>query len=79
MGILAERIKGEQLGSVGDSRVETGLSQMEGSEVAQRFHHADAQSFALSVLFVGLGIVGNLPGGLLYAFDPGSRRLKSSG
>lgn len=47
MGILAERIKGEQLGSVGDSRVETGLSQMEGSEVAQRFHHADAQSFAL--------------------------------
>jgi uncharacterized protein (TIRG00374 family) len=29
---------------------------------------ADAQSFALSVLFVALGIVGNLPGGLLYAF-----------
>jgi uncharacterized protein (TIRG00374 family) len=28
----------------------------------------DAQSFALSVLFVALGIVGNLPGGLLYAF-----------
>jgi hypothetical protein len=32
---------------------------------------ADAQSFALSILFVALGIVGNLPGGLLYAF--GSR------
>jgi uncharacterized protein (TIRG00374 family) len=31
----------------------------------------DAQSFALSILFVALGIVGNLPGGLLYAF--GSR------
>jgi glycosyltransferase 2 family protein len=31
----------------------------------------DAQSFALSVLFVALGIVGNLPGGLIYAF--GSR------
>jgi glycosyltransferase 2 family protein len=31
----------------------------------------DAQSFALSLLFVALGIVGNLPGGLLYAF--GSR------
>jgi uncharacterized protein (TIRG00374 family) len=28
----------------------------------------DAQSFALSLLFVALGIVGNLPGGLLYAF-----------
>jgi hypothetical protein len=24
-------------------------------------------AFALSVLFVGLGIVGNLPGGILYA------------
>jgi hypothetical protein len=29
---------------------------------------SDAQSFALSLLFVALGIVGNLPGGLLYAF-----------
>jgi len=28
----------------------------------------DAQAFALSVLFVALGIVGNLPGGFLYAF-----------
>ena len=27
-----------------------------------------AAAFTLSVLFVGLGIVGNLPGGLLYAF-----------
>jgi uncharacterized membrane protein YbhN (UPF0104 family) len=27
-----------------------------------------AAAFALSVLFVGLGIVGNLPGGLLYVF-----------
>jgi hypothetical protein len=27
-----------------------------------------AAAFALSILFVGLGIVGNLPGGLLYAF-----------
>src|SRR5262245_29805617 len=32
---------------------------------------SDAQSFALSLLFVALGIVGNLPGGLIYAF--GSR------
>lgn len=29
---------------------------------------APAPAFALSVLFVGLGIVGNLPGGLIYAF-----------
>ena len=28
----------------------------------------EAQAFALSVLFVALGIVGNLPGGFLYAF-----------
>lgn len=28
----------------------------------------DAQAFALSVLFVALGVVGNLPGGLIYAF-----------
>jgi uncharacterized protein (TIRG00374 family) len=34
----------------------------------------DAQAFALSVLFVALGIVGNLPGGLLYAFGPRSAR-----
>ena len=27
-----------------------------------------ASAFALSVLFVALGIIGNLPGGLLYAF-----------
>jgi uncharacterized membrane protein YbhN (UPF0104 family) len=27
----------------------------------------DAQAFALSVLFVALGIVGNLPGGILWA------------
>lgn len=31
---------------------------------------SDASAFALSVLFVALGIVGNLPGGLLYAFGP---------
>jgi len=27
-----------------------------------------AEAFALSILFVALGIVGNLPGGLLYAW-----------
>ncbi|MFN7914450.1 MAG: lysylphosphatidylglycerol synthase transmembrane domain-containing protein [Vicinamibacterales bacterium] len=29
-----------------------------------------AEAFALSVLFVALGVIGNLPGGLLYAFGP---------
>ena len=28
----------------------------------------EAEAFALSVLFVALGVIGNLPGGLLYAF-----------
>lgn len=34
---------------------------------------AQADAFALSVLFVALGIVGNLPGGLLYALSPPRR------
>lgn len=34
-----------------------------------------AQAFALSVLFIALGIVGNLPGGMLYAFGP--RRVRT--
>ncbi|MEO8259903.1 MAG: lysylphosphatidylglycerol synthase transmembrane domain-containing protein [Acidobacteriota bacterium] len=32
-----------------------------------------ASAFALSVLFVALGILGNLPGGILYAFDRGGQ------
>ncbi len=32
-----------------------------------------AQSFALSMLFLGLGIVGNLPGAVLYVRDRGNR------
>ena len=32
-----------------------------------------AAAFALSVLFIGLGIVGNLPGGILYALGPRER------
>jgi uncharacterized protein (TIRG00374 family) len=32
-----------------------------------------ASAFALSVLFVALGIIGNLPGGILYAVDRGER------
>lgn len=33
-----------------------------------------AAAFALSVLFIGLGIVGNLPGGILYALGPKERQ-----
>ena len=29
-------------------------------------------SFALSVLFLALGIIGTLPGGILYAFGDGA-------
>lgn len=32
-----------------------------------------AEALALSVLFLGLGVIGNLPGGLIYAFDPAPR------
>jgi glycosyltransferase 2 family protein len=32
-----------------------------------------APAVALSILFVALGVVGNLPGGLLYAFGPSAR------
>jgi hypothetical protein len=36
----------------------------------------DAQSFALSILFLALGILGNLPGSVLYVLKPaGSPRL----
>jgi uncharacterized protein (TIRG00374 family) len=33
-----------------------------------------APAFALSVLFIGLAVVGNLPGGVLYAWGPSDRR-----
>jgi hypothetical protein len=33
---------------------------------------AAAPAFALSLLFIGLGVIGNLPGGVLYAFGPGA-------
>jgi hypothetical protein len=36
---------------------------------------AAGPAFALSVLFVALGIVGNLPGGVLYALGRQERRL----
>ncbi|HMD36873.1 MAG TPA: lysylphosphatidylglycerol synthase transmembrane domain-containing protein [Vicinamibacterales bacterium] len=40
---------------------------------------AAGPAFALSVLFVALGIVGNLPGGLLYAFGRRANGLTASG
>jgi glycosyltransferase 2 family protein len=42
---------------------------------------AAADAFALSILFVGLGVVGNLPGGLLYATGGlvGSRAIRETG
>ena len=39
---------------------------------------AAPQAVALSILFVALGIVGNLPGSLLYAFESGARRREGS-
>jgi len=39
---------------------------------------ANAPAFVLSLLFVGLGIVGNLPGGFLYAFTPASSRRRAA-
>lgn len=34
------------------------------------------EALALSVLFLGLGVIGNLPGGLIYAFDPSPKAAK---
>ena len=36
-----------------------------------------AAAFALSVLFIGLGVVGNLPGGVLYAFGGGGQTKRA--
>jgi glycosyltransferase 2 family protein len=35
---------------------------------------SDGPAFALSILFLALGVAGNLPGGLLYAFGPPDRK-----
>ena len=40
-----------------------------------QFGVAGAPAFALSVLFIALGVVGNLPGGILYAFGGRQERL----
>jgi uncharacterized protein (TIRG00374 family) len=38
----------------------------------------EAPAFALSVMFVALGVVGNLPGGILYACGPGFRSAQGN-
>ena len=53
-----------------------GTSQVAFSTLFGQAGVAAPQAVALSILFVALGIVGNLPGSLLYAFDadrPGAR------
>ena len=39
---------------------------------------AEAPTFALSILFLALGIVGSLPGGILYAMSPGDPAPRES-
>jgi uncharacterized protein (TIRG00374 family) len=39
---------------------------------------AAAPAFALSVLFIGLGVIGNLPGGILYALGPGPQTKRAA-
>jgi uncharacterized protein (TIRG00374 family) len=41
-----------------------------------QFGVAAPAAFALSLLFIALGLVGNVPGGILYAFGPEARRAE---
>jgi uncharacterized protein (TIRG00374 family) len=47
-----------------------GTSQLAFVALFSRAGVSSADAFTLSVLFLGLGVVGNLPGGVLYAFSP---------
>ena len=47
-----------------------GTSQLAFVALFSRAGVNSADAFTLSVLFLGLGVVGNLPGGVLYAFSP---------
>jgi uncharacterized protein (TIRG00374 family) len=49
-----------------------GTSQVAFVAMFSRAHIDPADAFALSVLFLALGVVGNLPGGVLYATEPRS-------
>jgi uncharacterized membrane protein YbhN (UPF0104 family) len=49
-----------------------GTSQVAFVAMFSRAHVDPADAFALSVLFLALGVVGNLPGGVLYATEPRS-------
>jgi glycosyltransferase 2 family protein len=50
-----------------------GTSQIAFVGLFSRVGVAQGPAFALSVLFLALGVIGNLPGGLLYAFGRGER------
>jgi uncharacterized protein (TIRG00374 family) len=54
-----------------------GLSQWAFVWMFSRVGVANADAFALSMLFVALGLVGNLPGGILYAVSPPAWRADS--
>src|SRR5215204_4474870 len=49
-----------------------GTSQLAFVALFSRAGVNSADAFTLSVLFLGLGVVGNLPGGILYAMQPSS-------
>jgi hypothetical protein len=53
-----------------------GTSQVGFEAMFARAGVAAPASIALSLLFVGLGVVGNLPGGLLYLTGKGATGLK---
>jgi hypothetical protein len=50
-----------------------GTSQVAFVGLFARVGVAQGPAFALSVLFLALGVIGNLPGGLLYAFGSSDR------
>ena len=51
-----------------------GTSQVAFVAMFSRAGVAPADSFALSVLFLALGVIGTLPGGVLYATSPADNR-----
>lgn len=51
-----------------------GTSQVAFVAMFSRADVAPADAFALSVLFLALGVIGNLPGGVLYAINPADKR-----
>jgi glycosyltransferase 2 family protein len=56
-----------------------GTSQLAFVWLFSAFGVPEPQAFALSVLFVALGAIGNLPGGLIYAFGDGAAIARTGG